>query len=331
MKRLKLLAVVVALLIDLIPVLAMVPEGDLSLQMQWRPQKAEDLPHVLPRVEEPQPQVFTPHNEKAESKGNEPPVAPVKVESLANTQNAKSQACNQKSDTSWPVFLQAMYDILVTLFTMCLFGVGVLQYRVYKAQALYMREGLRINEESAKAARQAADAAQQAANAATKGAEVAETALKLIEGADVVVGGWNWTNPTYPPEPIKFTLVNHGRTAARLVGYYTYQIVNKAPAVIPADNWGRLMRNLKGVAIPAQQGTHTISFTEEGDKIDPQQWKRIQNGDFIVCAFAYVVYEDVFGDQYELGDFVQYMGPTGFVRQAAPAFTFRRKLESQKK
>jgi hypothetical protein len=312
---LQLLVVIVALSIDLTPTLVMALESTLSLQVQWWLQKAEDLPHVLPRVEEAKPQVFTPDNEETKSEGNHPSIGSVKVEFSANAQSAKPQTECQNTSSNWPVYLQAMYNVLVTLFTMCLFGVGVLQYCVYKKQAVYMRAGLRIGDRSARAA-------QAAAAAATKSADTVEQALKLTQRARLSVGGWRFLERPSSPEverfdQITYNLICGGPTSATLIGEYTL-IRFIEPFQIRSDYREHLEESkLQVTVIPGGAYgilTHALSVEDLG---------AVDNGEIPLYAFAYVKYRDVFGDEHETASLQKYdVGLKVFIGVADPNYTF---------
>lgn len=256
---------------------------------------AEESPNPSPSPrEESQPEQKPSQDEKQKTAANDSPTQQSSTFiNQTKTPNTAQIEPNPGSDPS-----QSTSDRRIVWLTVALVFVGIAQVVVYVMQARYMRDGLEIAGQSAKAAQDSADAA-------TKSAGIAEAALKLTERAYITVRDWQWSSPEAAhPGTISCFLVNNGRTPAQRISYFVHRIVDGKPANIPSDYRRHLMTGGQDMTIPAQD-RHQI-FVDRNDPLLPHYWGLVKTGATPLYAFTHIEYDDVFGERYEVGSLATY-------------------------
>lgn len=310
MKRWKLLVVVVSLLTNLIPAMAMVPQPDLS-GIQWKVRQEEDW--ETSRVDG--------GNNGAGTKATAPQQQPTQEQhgtgnvtpSLRNNQqppdaqaNAQRSSAKKKNHSSNSRGWKDVLGIIIAFLTLAVFifqafiysrqaDIMETQTGLIEEQADLMGQGLKLTQESNKTA-------QVAAAAATESAAVARAALKVVQRGYLTLEHWNFYRSPMDHEfpvgdKVLCRLTNKGQTPVTLVGHYGGAWLAQ---FVPPEYKERLEEELQGLPLSPHDGESVlvdVSFAKE---------EEIKRGDRKLVVFVYVKYNDAFGHPHEVANLVVY-------------------------
>lgn len=237
------------------------------------------------------------HDEHGNAKPNDTPaqvIQPVidksKSKPTEKDRNTGSDKDGDESALKWWNFYNA---IAVTLFTLVLAVVAVLQWSSMRQQANYMKDGLEMTKESNVAALKAANAAEESVKHAKETARIDQRAWITIKGAIL-------QQPLKVNEApvIRTVITNSGRTPALEVGVFSGVFLQETGQEISAS-LNHIERTVSAAATDGSRGVVTPNFDfqsirDDAVPINAAQIEGIVAGSITLYIAGFVEYTDVF-------------------------------------
>jgi len=193
--------------------------------------------------------------------------------SLIDSGTANRQAPQEKPDTIPPSDAGSYINFIVTIFTGCLVGVGIAQVAVYKKQAKYMRRGLRLSGQAAKAA---------------------EQSLKLLQRPWIKIDLITFY-PSTSAHKLHYAIFNVGHTPAAIkrMEIFSIDISPKIPNYpIEELPTGEIPTTI--LVLPQQPISHAYNCPA----INNESFEALYGGSTKLFIRGWVVYDDIFGDRH---------------------------------
>lgn len=239
--------------------------------------------HPSPGIEKTKPQIEEPQYRNQISDSDKSPVTTVMAVSSINKEEAQTNTNQKNNDTNQSVDYAWWFSLLAIIVSGGAVVVGRMQYRVYKEQAGYMRDGLEMTKQSV---------------------EIARDELKIANRAYLFAGKWTVENLSVGVQArVKCSLPNTGHTPAileRRVGWV--QVGKEKPP--PLTPFALNTQPKEETPINAQ-GRASVIF-ETPHVIDVETYRALEGGDQTIYAGCCFVYRDVFDQRYWVVSSSQY-------------------------